>query len=146
MLLCHHQFPPPPAARWHASALCLWAGHRGTPKGPGGTRARPKESHQLLWRLYALGSDYSTHRPPVRSSTPSCRRDRRRTSLSVDHPSHPRGASSSFSSRHLLLCPLSLLTSFNFAFETQVGSRELGAFFSGVLKCHKTIHYHPFLV
>lgn len=81
----------PPAARWHTSALCLWAGHRGAPpKAWAGARTSPRGSHQLLWRPHAQWSDYSTHRPLVRSSAPSCRRDRRRTSLRVDHPSFPR--------------------------------------------------------
>ena len=89
------------------------------PKCPGGARARPKESHQLLWRLYAPGSDYSTHRLPVRSSTPSCGHEEENQPQRGPPPLSLEKVYSSFPSTYLLFCPPPLLNSFNFAFKPQ---------------------------
>ena len=117
-LWCHHHIPAPPVTWWHTIALCLWASHRGSP---------PKARVERGTVLGGLTSSYKDHVLSNQIITPTSLWSEvlllpadmtggEPTSVWTTYLNPERA--SSFPSRLLLLCPLPLLTSFNFAFKT----------------------------
>ena len=112
-------------------------------QGPGREAVSPRGSHQLLWRLHAQGSDYSTHRPLVEvmplpvvvTGEPASAWT---TPLSLER------ASSCFPPHQLPFCISPFLNSFNLPSNHKQGW-ELGVFFNAVVEHQKLLTPTPFL-
>ena len=99
-------------------------------QAPGREVVSPRGSHQLLWRLHAQGSDYSTHRPPV-EVLPLPVVVTGEPASAWTTPLALEGASPCFPPQQLPFCISPLLNSFNLPSNHKQGW-ELGAFFNAV--------------